>query len=208
MHLSNTTSVTAPKDELFEEERCVACWIEVPVTEPDDSLSVPIDVNRLKQPGSKAQSNRPVLQTPQKVEHQLIVVTYSGKWYRLALPSSSRPRSRSISTVSGASSSTVAGTAVTAGETTRSASPSLRKTTLTVPSTSPKGKSHLQNYKTESARGSAVGSTSTVREHDYKGKARDTGDTSAVSSSGSGSGEPGRRCTLVEFRKIGRWDGW
>lgn len=206
--------MTAPKDELFEEERCVACWIEIPIAEPNDSTKTSIGGNQPSQSSSRAQSQ---LQTPPKVEHQLIAVTYSGGWYRLALPSSSRPRSRSISTVGTSSSSTTGAVTIT-GETVRSASPNAReishvsRKTATLASTSPKGKGTIQNYKSESVRESVVGSAAsakTVRERVFKGKMRDADEASSTTlTSGSASGEPGRRCTLVEFRKIGRWDGW
>ncbi|GJJ07274.1 hypothetical protein Clacol_001474 [Clathrus columnatus] len=216
IHLSNTTSVTAPKDELFEEERCVACWIEVPTPEPVTSTTVRGGGdNHSERSGSEVHSNRPQSQPPSSVEHQLIVVTYSGGWYRLALPSSSRPRSRSISTVGTSSSSSAAGTTTATRGTLRpsssSVSPSVReltdanrKTTTALESTSSKARNPIQSHKVESVRGSVVGSATsatTIRERGHKPKAWDSNEVSSSS-------EGGRRCTLVEFRKVGQWDDW
>ena len=65
--LSAGTSGSKLSDAV-EDERCVVSWIKLPSQSP-------------------AISSSPTPQAPQ-FEYQLIALTYSGGWYRLALPSS------------------------------------------------------------------------------------------------------------------------
>ncbi|KAF8528776.1 SVP1-like protein 2 [Hysterangium stoloniferum] len=124
--LSNPQSITAPKDDTIEEERCTVAWIEVPISDHVESV---------------------------QNEHQLIALTFSGGWYRLALPThTTSQRSSNV---------------------------------------------HLSSNTPPSSRSSGY-----VPSSRDKGKGRETDRDKEESREG------GRRCTLVEFRKFGRWDGW
>ncbi|KAF8493517.1 WD40-repeat-containing domain protein [Gautieria morchelliformis] len=161
--LSPSPSITAPKDETIEDERCTVCWIEVPFPEHSSE--------------------------PNRVEHQLVALTYSGGWYRLALPSAMSPSSNTTHPPSTILTPSVA----------PSMSSSLPPTTgspRSYPSPLPRGPG--SQVKPSSA-SSGYGISTSPRD---KGKGRDTDKDKDEARDG------GRRCTLVEFRKFGRWDGW
>jgi hypothetical protein len=107
---SESTSASASAGS--DEERCVVGWIEVPTDDPSKGKdnpkrsSVPVvtspEAQKISQPfaGSKgvrtfnptsvsSSSRLSALLSPSTtVEHQLVALTFSGGWYRLALPSS------------------------------------------------------------------------------------------------------------------------
>ncbi|KZT43042.1 hypothetical protein SISSUDRAFT_1040936 [Sistotremastrum suecicum HHB10207 ss-3] len=125
-----------------EEEKCIVTWIEV----PSETLDLP-GVGKGK---GKALESKP--------EYQLIALTYSGGWYRLALPSASAQSAQSDLKNQGAS--------------------------PRIPS-SPLGRSSP---------------VAISRPASVKGKEKeDEFDQDSHSE---------RRCTLQEFRRFGRWDGW
>lgn len=159
LSLSNTQSITAPRDETIEEERCTVCWIEVPVEQ--DS-------------------------TPGAVEHQLIALTYSGGWYRLALPTPSTHSQSRPSETPQASLTSSASTAV----------PGVSDSRRPVVPSSP-SKPIPEQGQAHSRHSAYISPTSRD-----KGKGRETDRDKEEAKDG------GRRCTLVEFRKFGRWDGW
>ncbi|KZT12813.1 uncharacterized protein LAESUDRAFT_719117 [Laetiporus sulphureus 93-53] len=59
-----------PTADVVDEERCVVGWIQAPSDRQEDTDQAPL------------------------MEHQLIALTYTGGWYRLALPSSSASSAR------------------------------------------------------------------------------------------------------------------
>ncbi|KAF8592680.1 hypothetical protein K439DRAFT_1643720 [Ramaria rubella] len=159
--LSSSHSITAPKDETIEEERCVVCWIEVPSSEST------------------------------RIDHQLVALTYSGGWYRLALPSSaSQAASTSSLPVS------IPSTPSTVAPSMSISPPFTSGPPRVFPSSPPRASGSQVRL---SSRSSAYGMSSSLRD---KGKGRELDRDKDESKEG------GRRCTLVEFRKFGRWDGW
>jgi WD repeat-containing protein 45 len=118
-------------EDEVDEERCAVGWIEAPREEG--------------QPG----------------EFQLIVLTYSGGWYRLSLPSSGSSAQGAFSPRHPISPSS-------------SSPPSIKSFAA---------KQRARSSSGSSARGRDKGKE---REHDKEG----------------------RDCTLQEFRRFGRWDGW
>lgn len=130
------SSTTRPLEEDFpDEERCVVGWIRGP---PEDAL--------------------------QTSNYQLIALTFTGGWYRLALPKL-------------ASDSKPAG------------SPTLGPSSL--PGSPPKA---LNMGRTHSVSGSSA-----ISKLDKgKGKEKEREKNNKES----------RQCTLKEYRRYGRWDGW
>jgi WD repeat-containing protein 45 len=132
-HISiSTPSPRSPTDDVPDEERCMVGWIETPV--PD------------------AEGRGPA------TEHQLIALTYTGGWYRLALPSSA--------------------------------------TSNTTP-TSPRGISGSPPKSISTPRPRTSSSSSMISRLD-KGKDKEREKEAKES----------RECSLQEYRRFGRWDGW
>ncbi|KAH8118589.1 WD40 repeat-like protein [Phellopilus nigrolimitatus] len=137
-HIALSASTAGSKlSEAVEDERCVVAWVEVPPP-----------------PGKEAQ----------QPEYQMIALTFSGGWYRLALPASASVHSPARASFPAAGSS--------------AASHSGRPT-----------------YRPRSSSGSSVLSGRTRAD---KGKERETEREEKV----------GHECSLQEFRRYGRWDGW
>ena len=155
----------APTEDVVDEERCVVAWIQVPV-EPQ-SLSPDA------KPGAREE----------RVEHQLIALTYTGGWYRLALPSSS-----SVTT--------------TIPSSTPSYSPSIAPSPLPVSRTSPALSGSPPSARAMSGVRPRSGSGESFGSRTEKGKERERDREREAETKG------GRECTLREFRKYGRWDGW
>jgi WD repeat-containing protein 45 len=78
-HISLTQQAAArdANPDLAEEEKCTVGWIEAPTPTP-----TPTPTTTTTAPQSAAASAAP----PPAPEYQLIALTYTGGWYRLALP--------------------------------------------------------------------------------------------------------------------------
>ncbi|PPQ67816.1 hypothetical protein CVT26_007063 [Gymnopilus dilepis] len=137
--LSSTSRTASDVADMPEEERCVVGWIEAP---PEDT---PV-------PSTSTSTSKPTR------EFQLVVLTFTGGWYRLALPK-----------LSGSSKQPVSSGSQTG---------------------SPPKASHMSHAR------SISGSSMTAR-HD-KGKDKERQNEKKES----------RECTLQEYRRFGRWDGW
>ncbi|THH12258.1 hypothetical protein EW145_g154 [Phellinidium pouzarii] len=139
-HIALSAGTTGSKlTDAVEDEHCVVAWVKVP------------------SPTLTPAENEP------QFEYQLIALTYSGGWYRLALPSSA------------------------------SASP----TRAPSPAVASSSASHSSRPmpRPRSASGSTIVS---VRSRIDKGKEKESDREEKV----------GRECSLQEFRRFGRWDGW
>ncbi|KAI5119897.1 hypothetical protein M0805_003701 [Coniferiporia weirii] len=142
-HIALSAGTSGGKlSDAIEDERCVVAWVKVPS---------PTVVPPEKEPQS---------------EYQMIALTYSGGWYRLALPSSA---SATVQPTTRAPFSAVASS---------SASHSGRPT-----------------HRPRSSSGSTL---ATRRTRVDKGKEKESGNEEKV----------GHECSLQEFRRFGRWDGW
>ncbi|PPQ77365.1 hypothetical protein CVT25_010946 [Psilocybe cyanescens] len=136
-HISISSTSRSSAVDLPEEERCVVGWIQV---SSDDVVNPPAS----------------------SPEYQLIVLTFTGGWYRLSLP-----------------------------KLTGSPKPSSgRHSPSTASSSSPLKSSHVPQAR------SISGSSTTARPDKGKERARDNDKKES------------RNCTLQEYRRFGRWDGW
>jgi len=155
-HITLSAASGAPPDpDAAEEERCSVGWIEVPIVPATPPTSPP----RPKSSSSKTPA-------PPTTEHQLVALTYSGGWFRLAPPSSpsvlaSSPGSPIRDNVSTAASSRRLSATVSAP----------KSPTATSPGSKGKERNRTRTSDSEDVR-------------------------------------PVRKCTLVEFKRFGRWDGW
>lgn len=152
--------------DMIQDERCTVAWIHAPADSKDDAV----------QEGGKQ-------------EFQIIVINYSGGWYRLGLPSSgSSAQSQSHSHTQTSSkkdsgsrpASVLGGSPLPSGL--RSPSPFLRPRSSSGTSVS--------GRRLDKGKGKEV---DRERERD-KERERDA--------------KEGHLCTLLEFRRYGRWDGW
>lgn len=149
--LSSTSIRTPGRDpDVADEERCVVGWIEVP-------------------------SERAGART----EYQLVALTWTGGWYRLALPSTSAAPAGSAS-------------AAAAG---MPGSPP-RGPLSALSSSPPTAHGHAMAAQERRPRRSSSGSIFSGRGSE-KGKEREKDKE-----------KEGSQCVLLEFRRYGRWDGW
>ncbi|THV08671.1 hypothetical protein K435DRAFT_740954 [Dendrothele bispora CBS 962.96] len=133
-HISISTTSRSPTEDVPDEERCVVGWIRY-----SSSMNEKSSLNN----------------EPESSEPQLIALTYSGGWYRLALP-------KSGSSTSPTSPTKAAG-------------------------------SHARRTST-----SSVSSVSSGLDVKGKGKEKESREKDNKAS----------QCSLEEFRRYGRWDGW
>lgn len=190
----------------MEDVRITVAWVRVPVIDPvtsspplpnsppkrthglnnDSRRSATITKGKNredKQPSSQFQTRIP---SRPRHEYQMIALTYTGGWYRLALPSST---STPGTTFSGSSAGSTVGIGSATGKT-----PLTRVGASTTGSGSHGG--GRPTHKARSSSGSTIG----------KGKERAHG---TVQNQGKEEKEKkGSECTLIEFRRFGRWDGW
>jgi len=142
-HISLSTPPSKPPTaDVVDEEKCIVGWIQVPSEDHDQ------------------------LRHGSSMEHQLIALTYTGSWYRLALPKpQTSPKPAMLAHPSGS------GTAISASP------PSVRAISMARPRSS---------------------SGSSFAGRLDKGKERER----------EKEGKDSHECTLIEFRRFGRWDGW
>ncbi|GBE79745.1 SVP1-like protein [Sparassis crispa] len=142
-HISISTPPSKPATaDVVDEEKCVVGWIQAPSDNQEDPGRGPL------------------------IEHQLIVLTYTGGWYRLSLPTSTSSATSSSVPISSPISAAV------------SASPPIVRA--------------MSAARPRSTSGSSFAG------HSDKGKEREQ----------EKDGKDSRDCTLREFRRFGRWDGW
>lgn len=148
-HLALSAGTSGAKlSDAVEDEKCVVAWVKVPMQKGEIPSVHP---------------SRPPISAIE-YDYQLIVLTYSGGWYLLALPSSP------------------------------SAHPSSRPSS---PAYAPSLNSHSGKLPPPRPR-STSGSSMTMRTKADKGKEKESEKEEKV----------GRDCTLLQFRRFGRWDGW
>ena len=153
---------------IVEEERCTAAWIYAP-----------LDPTALQNPSHDRD----------KEEFQIIVLTYSGGWYRLGLPTSSSSASAS------GSGSAQAHTQTTHTTKSRPASMlGVSPAAQTLRSPSPLSRPR-----------SLSGASMSGRRVD-KGKGKE--DDRERDKDKDKEAKEGHLCSLLEFRRYGRWDGW
>lgn len=145
-HISLSSTSRASGVDLPDEERCVVGWIQGPV---EDTLQASVP------------------------SYQLIALTFTGGWYRLALP-------KLASSASNAASSNMKRA---------SFSPSPKSALSALPGSPPKPHPPLSPR-------SVSGSSVISRVDKGKEKERDKDKKQS------------RNCTLQEYRRYGRWDGW
>ncbi|KAL0949698.1 hypothetical protein HGRIS_009735 [Hohenbuehelia grisea] len=111
-------------------------------------------------------------------EYQLLAITHRGGWYRLGLPTTPKQRRASMSS-----------------SPSRAAAPSSAGSGWRVPASlagSPPKHASAAHYRMSSA------ASSSSRLDKGKDRERDKGDKEKETT----------ECTLLEFRRFGRWDGW
>ncbi|KAF9452448.1 WD40 repeat-like protein [Macrolepiota fuliginosa MF-IS2] len=179
---SSLSSAPVVKDtDVPDEERCVVGWVQV-ATEDN------------QQPSEGGNSSGAFL------EWQLIALTYVGGWYRLALPLSGkdRKRERGGSTVSAG-----AGTGGSvSGRESLSAGSARRVSGTLGPSPlggGGGGGSIVHGSPPKAVQMSRRGSSASTVRGAEKGKDREKEREKERES---------RNCTLQEYRRFGRWDGW
>ena len=204
-------SAASKSSSVIPDERCTVTWIKYPLDSSNHTDTT---------------SNLPY--TPQappdsiSYEYQLIVLTYTGGWYRVALPKSASqsqsrsstpqpPNPRSAHTIGGAA-STIAPTSPRMGmhkilstpSTAAFSQPGLstrhgHSRHLSSPAVGRLGTSIADRSRAETV----VGGGRHVLQHQQlkdKGKGKEREKVEEVKSEGV--------CTLEEFRRYGRWDGW
>lgn len=151
---------------MVEDERCTVTWIRTPI---DSAPTGDTSEEVVKQ------------------EFQIIVITFSGGWYRLGLPSSSS----SVHSQSQSQSSSKKGTGS-------------RPASVLGGSPLPSGlRSPSPFLRPRSSSGTSVSG----RRLD-KGKGRDVDREHERDKDRDKDAKEGHLCTLLEFRRYGRWDGW
>lgn len=148
--------------DVVQDERCTVAWIQVP---PPESTPTSFEDKKGNDKGKLPES---------PPEYQMIALTYSGGWYRIALPTSPTASASAVSR----------GTSLTRAASTSGASGSFRP-----------------SHRARSSSGSSIGTgrSGTPRTAKGKGKEKETDEKSE---------KVGSECTLQEFRRFGRWDGW
>ncbi|EJD01438.1 WD40 repeat-like protein [Fomitiporia mediterranea MF3/22] len=175
-HIALSAGTSSGRLADVQDERCTVAWVQVPP--PESTLPSTITTPAPRKGEDKGKGRQPEAAPPPPPEYQMIALTYSGGWYRIALPSS--PSANTSAT--GAGSATIART----------------------PSLSGAGVSHMPSHRERrSSGGSSIvtgRNAATARTAKGKGKERE-GDEKDKE-------KAGRECTLQEFRRFGRWDGW
>ena len=177
MALSAATTSGGKLSDVVQDERCTVAWIAVPPppTEPAPPTSPTIGSRRAFDKGKKPE----VALQP---EYQMIALTYSGGWYRIALPAS--PSATAATAASAAGSS--AGTSIARS-----------------PSLSAGGVSHRpSHHRVRSSSGSSIVTRRTAVPRSNKGKGKESDEKDKEKE------KAGSECALLEFRRFGRWDGW
>ncbi|KAG8704465.1 hypothetical protein FRC09_003512 [Ceratobasidium sp. 395] len=183
-----STQLADPTAEKIEEERCTVAWIEVPIDVPAPAPVSPTPVSPAKTgkitrstTSHPAKPSTPQPEPTPAMEYQLVALTYSGGWYRLSLPP-------------------IAG--VISPAETRPATPPGGRPGGSVLSSSPKDASVLSGTVTRGKGAESGRVTDKGKEREGRGKGKGDSEVKEVKEKQS------RQCTLEEFRRFGRWDGW
>ncbi|KAL5530414.1 HSV2 [Sanghuangporus sanghuang] len=160
--------------DVVQDERCTVAWIQVPppAPEPVPPSSPATGLRKGEDKGKRPESVSPP-------EYQMIALTYSGGWYRIALPSSP-----SASAAAAAATSSI--------------SAAVARTS----SLSAAGGSFRPSHRARSSSGLTIVTRRTATPRSYKGKGKESDERDKEKE------KVGSECALLEFRRFGRWDGW